>query len=187
MPVDVNVTDRTNKIKEALEKLKTMDVLVGIPQKDDSRLGDPITNAELLFIHTNGVRAKSMRIAMRNNIDEFGYHKAYEMYIKSNGSPLWNSPPRPVIEPAIEADKETIAELLKQALQAGLDGDFELAKQYLNKAGLEGQAASQDWFTDPRNGWAPNSPLTIKRKGSDKPLIDSGELRKSIVFIVRDK
>jgi hypothetical protein len=31
----------------------------------------------------------------------------------------------------------------------------------------------------------PNSPITIARKGSSKPLIDSGQLRQSISFEVR--
>ena len=38
------------------------------------------------------------------------------------------------------------------------------------------------------NGWKPNAPSTIKAKGSDKPLIDTGELRKSIRgIVVEDK
>lgn len=32
--------------------------------------------------------------------------------------------------------------------------------------------------------WAPNSPRTIKRKGSSKPLIDSAQLRKSVSWRV---
>lgn len=183
-----NVTsskDRTNEIKEALKELKNMDVLVGIPQADNSRQGDAVTNSELLFLMTNGVRTKAMRMEMQDNVEKKGYHKAYEMYIQANGSPLWDIPPRPVVEPAIEADKELIASLLKEAMKAALDGDLDIAKEYLNKAGLEGQAASQEWFDDSRNDWPENSPLTIAKKGSDKPLIDTGELRKAITFIVR--
>ncbi|MFD0965266.1 hypothetical protein ACFQ02_00075 [Seminibacterium arietis] len=33
--------------------------------------------------------------------------------------------------------------------------------------------------------WVPNNPKTIKRKGSSKPLIDTGKLRQSIKGIVR--
>lgn len=35
--------------------------------------------------------------------------------------------------------------------------------------------------------WAANSPVTIKRKGSSKPLIDFGELRRSITSEVLEK
>lgn len=184
--VTVSSSSRENEIKKLLEKIKTMDVLVGIPQAEDARQGDAITNAELMFCQTNGIRKKAMRMDMEGNIKKHGYSKAYKMYIQANGSPLWHSPPRPVIEPAIEADKEAISGLLKDALKAGLDGNLELAKTFLDKAGLEGQAASQDWFDNAANGWAPNSPLTIEKKKSDKPLIDTGELRKAITYVVRD-
>ncbi|MFK3558991.1 HK97-gp10 family putative phage morphogenesis protein [Pasteurella multocida] len=36
-----------------------------------------------------------------------------------------------------------------------------------------------------RGNWVPNNPKTIKRKGSSKPLIDTGKLRQSIKGIVR--
>jgi hypothetical protein len=179
--------DKTNELKQILDKMKNMDVLVGIPQADDSRQGEGITNSELLFIQTNGIRKRAMRLEMKPNVEKKGYHKAHEMYIQAHGSPLWHVPPRPVIEPAIENDKEKIAELLKEALKATLDGDSDLAKEYLNKAGLEGQAASQDWFDNPSNGWAANSQETIKKKGSNKPLINTGELRKSITYILREE
>ncbi|MBY6921870.1 hypothetical protein HYH30_19035, partial [Clostridium botulinum] len=41
------------------------------------------------------------------------------------------------------------------------------------------------WFTNPSNNWAENSAETIKRKDSDKPLIDTGELRKSITYVIK--
>ena len=43
------------------------------------------------------------------------------------------------------------------------------------------------WFENPQNGWPPNSPRTIRRKGSDQPLVDTGEMRKAITYVVRDK
>jgi hypothetical protein len=33
----------------------------------------------------------------------------------------------------------------------------------------------------------PNSEATIKAKGSDKPLIDTGQLRNSITYVIRKK
>ena len=188
--IEPNVSVRASgggiaEIQRSLEELKKMDVLVGIPEEKSSRPDEGINNAELAFIHTNGVRRKAMREDMADDILRHGYHKAYDMYIQAHGSPLWHSPPRPIIEPAIEADKEKIAELMGEAAKAILDGDSDRAKEYLNKAGLEGQGASQDWFTNPENGWAPNSPLTVEAKGSDKPLIDKGELRKAITYVVR--
>ena len=87
---------------------------------------------------------------------------------------------------AIEHNRE-IPELLGKALQCALNGDKQGAMRYLNLAGMEGQLASQEWFTNPANGWPANADSTIEMKGSDRPLIDTGELRKSITFIVREK
>ena len=55
------------------------------------------------------------------------------------------------------------------------------------RAALAGQNAARRWFTDSRNNWAPNKPATIRRKGSDKPLIDTGVLRAAIVGITREE
>ena len=96
-------------------------------------------------------------------------------------------PARPIIEPAIEAEgnKEPIAHELALAAKAVLDGKPEEAKRHLELAGLTGQNAVKAWFDDPRNGWAANAPATIKAKGSDHPLIDKGEMRNSITYVVK--
>ena len=119
---------------------------------------EDVTNAELLFIHTKG-------------------------------SPLKHIPARPVLQPAIEADgnKQAIAYEINGAIKATLDGDKELASKKMLRAALQGQSAARKWFTDPRNGWAPNAPRTIKAKGSAQPLIDTGAMRAAIVGVVREE
>lgn len=52
----------------------------------------------------------------------------------------------------------------------------------LNVLGLMGKNIIQDSFI--HNNWLPNSPITIQRKKSSKPLIDTGLLRKSIEYEV---
>jgi hypothetical protein len=141
---------------QALARIRRSDVLVGIPQFKAGRRGQKINNAALLFIHTHG-------------------------------SPIRGIPKRAVIEPAIEADgnRQAIETELKQAAQAWLNDNPGRALEFLKRAGVAGQTAAKAWFVDPRNNWPPNSPLTIARKGSDRPLIDTGALRKAIVWIVR--
>jgi len=152
--------DLTKQLEEILKNVKSEDVLVGVPQSRASRpeLGEKINNAELLFIHTNG-------------------------------SPMKHIPPRPVIEPAIneKVTKLTIMEHFKTAVKAAFEGDMSSFHQNLEIAGMIGQNAARAWFTNPANGWAPNAPATIRAKGSSRPLIDTGELRKSIIYIVRRK
>lgn len=119
---------------------------------------EDVTNAELLFIHTNG-------------------------------SPINHIEPRPVVQPAIKADgnKEAIDNELRASIKASLAGDKELAEKKMLRAALAGQNAARKWFTDSRNGWKPNAPATIKAKGSNRPLIDTGALRAAIVGVVREE
>ena len=159
MGLNVTVTKKgpgAAAVQQGIAKVLRQEVLVGIPAATTPRRGDPLNNASLLFIHTNG-------------------------------SPLRNIPARPVIEPAIAADgnRQVISQELKSVAKACLDGDKTQTQVSLKRAGMAGANASISWFTDPRNNWAPNTPETIRRKGSDKPLIDTSALRKSITYVVR--
>lgn len=155
--ISVSESGDLNFLREAIRGLEGTKVYVGIPEDETIRPDDPrgeVTNAGLMYIHTNG-------------------------------SELRGIPARPVIEPAIEAsgNKENIEDGLNSVVNARLDGDVELAKNNLEATGRMGANAAKRWFTDPRNGWAPNSARTIAAKGSERPLIDSGELRRSITYV----
>jgi len=179
--------DRTKELLESLRSLAKIDVLVGVPEEESSREGGKVTNAELAFIH-------------------------------SNGSPLNKIPPRPFIEPAIEdaENSEMISVELKKAAEAALDGKSDVMSRSLVRAGIQGQNAVRDWFTSPKNGWAPNTPYTILQKlkkkkdstskaivryvdeggslsdisgleGMTRPMIDTDQLRKSVTYVIREK
>lgn len=123
------------KLYSGLKALKSARALVGIPQADTARKDGKINNAEALFLF-------------------------------SKGSPLRGIQPREVIEPAINAEgnKEPIARKLAAASTAALNGDREGMLKNLDLAGQIGESASKRWFTDPRNGWAPNKASTVRRK-----------------------
>lgn len=160
--VEVEVTyDGFKKMMNGLNYLKDSAVYVGITEKETSRKDESITNAELLFIHTNG-------------------------------SPINNIPARPVIEPALKNDRERLGKMMEKVALSALENNFEEADKNLKLTGMRGQNVSRAWFTDPKNGWPPNSPAVImakRRKGSTnpRPLIDTGELRKSITYVVVSK
>ena len=182
------IFDGVPELLKALDELKNNEVLVGIPADKSFRKKEIIRNSELLYIHTHGIRRRSMRQEMQETMDNGSpYSEAYQLYIQEHGSPLWASPPRPVLEPAIEHSKDWIAEQLGKAAQAALDGDTKGVQDGLHKAGQVAENAARDWFTNPANGWAPNSPETMKLKGSNKPLIDTDQLRKAITHVVRRK
>jgi len=107
------------------------------------------------------------------------------LFIHTNGSPLRNIPPRPVIEPALAYNASKISEQVAGMLRAAAENDAQKVNQYAHRIGMAGQNAARDWFTNPANGWPPNAPSTIARKGSSQPLIDTGNLRKSIIYVIR--
>lgn len=107
------------------------------------------------------------------------------LYIHTHGSPLRNIPARPVIEPALKANKDKIMTEYSKAVSAAAEGNDGELMSALTRTGLAGENAARDWFTDPRNEWEPNSPKTIARKGSSRPLIDTSALRKAITHVVR--
>lgn len=111
------------------------------------------------------------------------------LFIHTNGSPINKIPARPVIQPAIEADdnKQAINHEIMESVKANLAGNKEQAEKYMLRAALAGQNAARKWFTDSRNNWAPNTPNTIAEKGSDRPLVDTGALRASIIGVVREE
>lgn len=207
--INVQVTkDFTQDLKNSLKELSEKNICIGIPQEDDAYRGDTqynathkkkvaqgsnlrtgsghITNAELLYILSNGVRDNTMIKSMQHDIKNGNpYSRAYEFYVQEHGSPLWRIPPRPVLAPAMESHKEEVAEQMKKALKAVLKGGS--VSTELGKVGMLGQNICRDWFTNPENKWAKNSPITIKKKGSSNPLIDTGEMRKAITYVIRDK
>jgi hypothetical protein len=178
--VKVGVSDKQRFVGYKLKELQRQQVYVGIPEEKASRKKGRINNAQLLFIHTNG-------------------------------SPLKKIPARPVIEPAIAQpeNKARITEELGDAARDIMADKPSSAKQHLNRAGMLGRNAAIRWFTDAQNGWPPNSPRTIARKlarlrgrkkkealaqiaeqgGTDgvvTPLVDTGEMRRAITYIVSE-
>jgi hypothetical protein len=148
----------TAKLRKALNSLARMDAYVGIPEEKTPRKGTPVTNAGLLYIHTHG-------------------------------SALRHIPARPVIEPAIAyaANRAIIADHLKDAAAAVIAGKPAQAESDLNAAGTAGARAARDWFTNPANGWAPNTAATIAAKGSDQPLIDTHQMIRAITYVLAEK
>ena len=179
--VRVTHINSSKRVIDALAKLGHQRVLVGIP-------ADTTANrfAALSGMAAAGrVKGARKRRLVNATLD---VTNAQLMFIQSKGSPIQGIPARPVIEPAIVAqgNKEAITAELAGAAKSTLDGDAAGTTMHLKRAGMAGQRASQKWFTDPRANLAPNAPSTIARKGSDRPLIDSGALRAALTYVVEE-
>lgn len=105
-------------------------------------------------------------------------------FIHTEGAPAQNIPPRPFLQPAIQANKDAIATLQTKAVIAAFAGKPLVVSQQLEKIGMFGRDAVRRWWDDPRNNWAPNTGGTIKRKGSNHPLIDTGQLKNAITYVI---
>lgn len=172
---------------ERMDALKKQQVLVGVPSEKNARKGDQkIGNAELVFIHTNGVRAVPMRKEMQPELNKGAkYSVALQMYLHAHGSAMMHAPARPIIEPSIKDKQDVVSDRLAQIGVAAMQGAD--VRGSLTSLGQFCASNAQKWFTNPKNGWAPNAPSTIKAKHSSKPLIDTGVLRQSITYIVEDE
>lgn len=188
--VTVEVTETgegdLKRILEALKKLSEDELLVGVSADTaGSGRGEDINNAELAFIHTNGVRAAGMKAETDKAVEEgTPYPLALQAYIKEHGSPAYRVPPRPFLEPGIEKHLDLVESGMKAALLDVLDGGDGRAQR--ERLGATMAAKVQAYFQED-NGWPPNAPSTIKKKGSAQPLVDTGALRQSITYIIRPK
>lgn len=191
MTAEVKVlADSLGDVLKSMADVAVTSLLVGIPEEKGKRKpkqGEEgsISNAQLLYIHTHGIRKKPMRQEMARTMRVKPYSQAYEMYIQEHGSPLWHSPPRPVIEPAIENSAKDLQGLMDDAVAEGIAGNQVGFQRKLRVVGMTAQNRVRAWFDDPKNNWEPNKPDTVKQKGADKPLIDTAQLRRSITYVVR--
>ena len=153
--------DAAKSILDALKTLANKDVLVGIPESKDER---------------------------DDNESEIG--NAAIGYINENGSPAQNIPPRPHLKPGVKSVEQDFMPHLKAAAQKALDGNAEGAVTFLDRAGTVAANGVKRYITS--TGFTPLADATIAnrlRRGrtGNKPLIDTGEYRRSITHVVRDK
>lgn len=120
-------------------------------------------------------------------------------YIQERGSPLANIPARPFLATGISDAKPDITRYFKQAAEAGLAGDSARVVRALSAAGQSAASAAQMRI---KQGIPPAlKPKTIaarqRRSAGSKyrrkenrqsgaiPLYDTGELLRSITFVVK--
>lgn len=84
-------------------------------------------------------------------------------------------PSRPFIRTTYDENKEKYFLRLKTIMSESLN-----ANGALEMVGLEAVSDTKNLIKKTHGSWAPNSPATIRRKKSDKPLIDTGQLLNSI-------
>lgn len=103
---------------------------------------------------------------------------------------MWNelgtsrAPSRPFLRQTADTKESEIVAFLQKAVRPLLSGSG-TAQSVLQKIGPYAKGLVQEQITD--GDYVPNAPSTIARKGSDKPLIDTGLMRESVDFVIVEK
>lgn len=92
-------------------------------------------------------------------------------------------PSRPFLRDSVDAHAEEINAFLQSMRQIIVRGGS--AEKVLKKIGVFQKGLIQEEIA--HGNFVPNSEATIKRKGSDKPLIDTGRMRQSINYVIQEK
>lgn len=186
--------DDTAVLMASIKRLASLDVLVGVPStKADRDDGEPINNAQLAYIHTFGstiqvpereqtIGRRNGRFAKPSKAKAFTTHTipAHEVVI----------PPRPFLEPGVQEALPKITPRLAAAARLALSGDPYGAEDQLHAAGLIAQNAVRAVINaGVAPALAPGTLASRRARGrtGDIPLIDKGELRNSITYVVRRK
>lgn len=97
------------------------------------------------------------------------------------GVPEKNIPRRSFIRAPIENNIKEITKLIEHNHKLVSENSIS-AEVALSRIGIKAQNTIKESFRN--NDWKPLKRATIKRKGSSKPLIDTGQLIGSISYIV---
>jgi hypothetical protein len=157
--------DTLGKKLAAMRVLNTRQVLVGIPGDKAQRKLEPgsppqaINNAALGYIH-------------------------------ENGSPAANIPARPFLAPGINNAMPDILKAQRAAADAALEGNSAGVEKNLIAMGLIAQAAVRLKLT--QGPFIPLAPRTLaerraRGRSGTSPLLDTGQLRAAINFVIRNR
>lgn len=160
---ELNVVKRLREIQKRITELSQKQVVVGAIGGGDR--GDGLTNADLLAIHEFGAIIKHPSSDPNDEDDETII------------------PERPVLRVTLGNNKQVISSTLSKKVADCLRGDLSIDEAY-SHVGIVVKNAVLDTFDS--NNFTPNDPKTIKQKGSSKVLIDTGALRASINYEVRN-
>ena len=102
---------------------------------------------------------------------------------------MWNelgtsrSPARPFMRKSVDENTDKIKSMCARQLKRLAQGAS--AQDILEKIGVFQKGLIQRKIVD--GTFEPNAPSTIRKKGSSRPLIDTGRMRQSVNFIIRRK
>lgn len=94
------------------------------------------------------------------------------------------TPSRPFMRDSVDDNTENITKFCKSQLK-GISNGTKDAESALKAIGAMQVGLVQKTIRE--GNFVPNAPSTIAKKGSDKPLIDTGLMRQSVHYVITDK
>ena len=128
---------------------------------------------------------------IRTKVDtETGLTNAEIMFIMENGSPLRNVPARPVLDITRKYALESLVpDVEEQIINIWLTNDKQTAlakiQDVVDALALRIEAYVKTGIRRKQFDLAPNALSTIEAKGSDIPLLNTGQLANSITCVAR--
>lgn len=92
-----------------------------------------------------------------------------------------DTPARPFMKTAFENHQDELLAICKDALKVIANGGT--AQQALSRMGVSTKGLIQQEIVE--GSFAPNAESTIAKKGSSKPLIDTGYMRENVTYVIR--
>lgn len=92
-------------------------------------------------------------------------------------------PSRPFLRKSVDENEGKINQFLQAEVRSLANG--KTAEALLNEIGNFQKSLVQEKITE--GTFAPNSERTIRKKGSSKPLIDTGRMRQSVNYVIKRK
>lgn len=144
--------------------------ITGLQQVQDllkKELSKVTTEYALVGIHesTGSVKGQALTMAGLGATQHFGNGKI---------------PARPFLDLGVAKGNREYLEAIKSGIQQGLS-----SQQIIDQVGLLATGNVKEFITELRS--PANKPITIKRKGSSNPLIDTGMMRSSITYTISSK
>lgn len=90
-------------------------------------------------------------------------------------------PKRPTLRAGVDSARNDISEFIADQAELVISGDAS-PESVMDGVGAIAQASVQQGIVDLKA--PPNEAATIKRKGSSNPLVDTGEMKGAVTFIV---
>lgn len=92
-------------------------------------------------------------------------------------------PSRPFLRMSVDENEGKINQFLQEEARSLAHG--KTAEELLNEIGNFQKSLVQEKITE--GSFAPNAESTIRRKGSSRPLIDTGRMRQSVNYVIKRK